>query len=60
MSIWWIFIASQFPFDFIVPNVMTELKKKGYQELEQLKHLSMKMQEFASNIVITEKIRFHN
>ena len=35
---------------------MKELKRKGYQELDQLKHLSIKIQEVASNVVVTEKI----
>ena len=29
--LWWLFIASQFTFDFIMPNTMMEQKGKGYQ-----------------------------
>ena len=34
---------------------MTEQKKRGSKEFEQLKHMSTKIQEKISHIVITEK-----
>ena len=49
----WIFIALQFPSDFIALNVMTKQKGKGH--LKQLKHLSTKIQESTSNVAITEE-----
>ena len=52
--LWWLFIASQFPFDFITPNIMAEQKGKEYQ-LEQLKHLSKKIQEVTLNAAISKK-----
>ena len=53
--IWWLFIDFQFPFDFVISNVMVELKRKGYQEfIEQLKHLRQKIQEVASNVAIAK------
>ena len=30
---WWLFMASQFSFDFIAPNIMTKQKGKGYQRI---------------------------
>ena len=33
---WWLFIASQFSFDFIAPNIMTEQKGKGYQRIRAI------------------------
>ena len=36
---------------------MAEQKGKGYQELEQLKYLSTKMQEVTSNVRITKKMK---
>ena len=32
----WLFIASQFPFDFIVRNIMLEQNGKGYQEINTI------------------------
>ena len=32
----WLFIISQFPFDFIVPNIMTKQKGKGYQGIKAI------------------------
>ena len=29
--LWWLFIASQFSFDFIAPNIMAKQKGKRYQ-----------------------------
>lgn len=53
--LWWLFTDSQFPFDFVISNAMTELKRKGYQEyIDQLKHLRMKLQEVASSAAITK------
>ena len=34
---------------------MTEQKERGIKELEQLKHLSVKIQEVSLNIVITKE-----
>ena len=39
----------------ISPDIMTEQKKGGTKEFEQLKHMSTKIQEKISHIVITEK-----
>ena len=53
-----LFIASQFPFDFIAPHIMTEQIGKGYQgirAIEAFEHLSMNKQEVTSNVVIPEK-----
>ena len=36
---------------------MADEKGKGYQELEQLKHLSTKMQEVTSNDRITKEMK---
>ena len=38
VTLWWLFIASQFPFDFIALNIMTQQKRMGTMELEKLKH----------------------
>ena len=53
--LWWLFIASQFPFDYILPIIMMEQNMKMSKELDPLKHLSTKMQEVTSNVPITEK-----
>ena len=29
--LWWLFIASQFSFDFITPNIMTKQKGEWYK-----------------------------
>ena len=29
--LWWLFIASQFSFDFIAPSIMTKLKALEYE-----------------------------
>ena len=53
--LWWLFIASQFSFDFVVRNMMKQ-KGRGTKELEQfMKHLSTKIQEVTSNVAVTEK-----
>ena len=45
-----------FPFDFASPEYNDRATKKGTgtKELEKLKHLSKKIQEAISNIIITE------
>ena len=51
-----LFIASQFPFDFIAPHIMTEQIGKGYQgirAIQAFEHLSMNKQEVTLNVVIT-------
>ena len=53
---WWLFITSQFSFDFITPNIMTKQRGKSTKELEQLmKNLTTKMQEVTSNVAVSEK-----
>ena len=53
--LWWLFIASQFPFDYILPIIMMEQNMKKSKKLDPSKHLSTKMQEVTSNVAITEK-----
>ena len=49
-------MVSQFSFDFIAPNIITNQKGRGAKELEQLmKHFSTKIQEVTSNVVIAKK-----
>ena len=53
---WWLFITSQFSFDFITTNIMTKQRGKSTKELEQLmKNLTTKMQEVTSNVAVSEK-----
>ena len=58
---WWLFIASQFPFDYIAYKHGTKRgrvpknSEKGTKELDRLKCLSTKIQEVTSNVVITGK-----
>ena len=37
--LWWLFIASQFSFDFIAPNIMKKQKEKGYQGIGTIDEL---------------------
>ena len=49
----WLLIASQFTFDIIAPNIMTEQKGKGYQGIGTIEVFEYK--NTRSNVVITEK-----
>ena len=37
--LWYLFTASQLPFDFNAPNLMTEQKGKGYQGIRAIEAL---------------------
>ena len=37
--LWWLFIASQFSFDFIARNIMKKQKEKGYQGIGTIDEL---------------------
>ena len=50
--LWWLFIASQLPFDYNVQYNNKAKNKRGHKELEQL---STKIQEVTLNVPITAK-----
>ena len=53
---WYLYYFMVFPFDYIQLTIMTVEKRKMYQVIRATdKHLSTKIQELISNIVIWEK-----
>ena len=50
---WWLSITSRFPFDFDYVILDICEKGSGTKEIQQLKYLSMKIQEVASNVAST-------
>ena len=53
--LWWLFIAAQFPFDFIVPNIMAEQNRNEYQGIRSAEAFEYENKQVPSNITITEK-----
>ena len=54
--LWLLLIASQFSVDYISQQYnYVKLKGQGYQKIEHVQYLSMKILEVTSNVTITEK-----